>query len=370
MPDGEVGPRRHWISRVHYQVLAAHPELEVVQHPAPDENGVERQHPRNAADAWWFKVRDGFDRVRFGDPGWRLGYARDAINSYFVFRTMKEKGVLPSHLRFQVSIPMVNSVLPPRIFPNQKDIEKVRPGYEAATRAEIAKIVEKIPPNELAIQWDCSTEIQDAYGAIAGYPLEGAIERNLIEVRNLSPHIPREVALGYHFCFGTLGGGRALLRTISGRRSSSPMRLWRHPDGRWTGSIFPCSTAATTRSTCRCASWSREAPASIWAPFTTCRALRSGSQRCESICLNSGSPPIAVSAGNPFPSCPISSMTICGRPRSPRSDPAGCFNPGLLRCGILIPPFVFLSEADITPFTVAMSALPPKDGVIGLPACG
>jgi hypothetical protein len=25
-------------------------------------------------------------------------------------------------------------------------------------------------------------------------------------VRNLSPHIPAEVALGYHFCFGTLGG--------------------------------------------------------------------------------------------------------------------------------------------------------------------
>ncbi len=59
MPDGEVGPRRHWISRVHYQVLAAHPELEVVQRPAPDENGVERQFPRNAADAWWFKVKDG-----------------------------------------------------------------------------------------------------------------------------------------------------------------------------------------------------------------------------------------------------------------------------------------------------------------------
>jgi hypothetical protein len=52
MPDGEVGPRRHWISRVHYQVLAAHPELEVVQHPAPDDNGVERQHPRSASDAW------------------------------------------------------------------------------------------------------------------------------------------------------------------------------------------------------------------------------------------------------------------------------------------------------------------------------
>jgi hypothetical protein len=205
MPDGEVGPRRHWISRVHYQVLAAHPELEVVQHPAPDENGVERQAPRNAADAWWFRVKEDVKAVRFGDPGWRLGFARDAINSYFVFKTMKEKGLLPSHLRFQVSIPMVNSALPPRIFPDVRDLDRIRPGYEAATRAEIAKIVEKIPARELAIQWDCSTEIQDAYGS-AGAPIEGAIERNLGEVRNLSPHIPFEVALGYHFCFVTLGG--------------------------------------------------------------------------------------------------------------------------------------------------------------------
>jgi hypothetical protein len=206
IPDGEVGPRRHWISRVHYQVLAAHPELEIVQRPAPDEFGVERQFPRNAADSWWFKVRDGVKQVRFGDPGWRLGYARDAINSYFVFRVLRDKGVLPAHLRFQVSIPMVNSVLPPRIFPNVADLEKIRPGYEAATRAEIATIVEKIPASDLAIQWDCSTEIQDAYGSIPGFPLEGAIERNLTEVRNLAPHIPESVALGYHFCFGTLGG--------------------------------------------------------------------------------------------------------------------------------------------------------------------
>ena len=206
MPDGEVGPRRHWISRVHYQVLAGHPELDIVQRPQPDENGVERQFPRNAADSWRFKVKDGVEQVRFGDPGWRLGYARDAVNSYFVFKTMKEKGVLASHLRFQVSIPMVNSVLPPRIFPDQNDLAKIRPGYEAATRAEIATIVEKIPARELAIQWDCSTEIQDAYGSIPGYPLEGSVERNLSEVRNLSPYIPADVALGYHFCFGTLGG--------------------------------------------------------------------------------------------------------------------------------------------------------------------
>ena len=178
MPDGEVGPRRHWISRVHYQVLAAHPDLEVVQRPAPDENGVERQFPRNAADSWLFKVKAGVKQVRFGDPGWRLGFARDAINSYFVFSVMKERGVLAPHLRFQVSIPMVNSVLPPRIFPDPGDLDKIRPGYEAATRAEIATIVAKVPARELAIQWDCSTEIQDSYGAIPGFPLEGAVGRS------------------------------------------------------------------------------------------------------------------------------------------------------------------------------------------------
>jgi hypothetical protein len=206
MPDGEVGPRRHWISRVHYQVLAGHPELEIVRCPRPDDDGVERLFPRNASDSWLFKVKDGVREVRFGDPGWRLGYARDAINSYFVFQVMKERGVLPAHLRFQVSIPMVNSVLPPRLFPDQGDLQKIKPGYQAAVRAEIATIIEKIPAAELAIQWDCASEIQDAYGGIPGYPREGAIERNLAEVRGLSPHIPSEVELGYHFCFGTLGG--------------------------------------------------------------------------------------------------------------------------------------------------------------------
>src|SRR5260370_9173628 len=70
----------------------------------------------------------------------------------------------------------------------------------------MATLGEKFPAKELAIQWDCSTEVQDSYGGIPGFPLDGAIERNLTEVRNLSPHIPSDVALGYHFCFGTLGG--------------------------------------------------------------------------------------------------------------------------------------------------------------------
>jgi hypothetical protein len=205
MPDGEVGPRKHWISRVHYQVLSGHAELDTVRRPAP-ENGVERLNPRNAADSWLFKVKDGVERVRFGDPGWRLGYARDAVNSFFVFKTLREKGVLAKHLRFQVSLPSVNSALPPRIFPNQADIGRIRPGYTDALAAEVGTIVQKIPDDDLAIQWDCATEVQDVYGAVPGFSVEGAIERNLEQFRRLSPLIPETALLGYHFCFGTLGG--------------------------------------------------------------------------------------------------------------------------------------------------------------------
>jgi hypothetical protein len=205
MPDGEVGPRRRWISRIHQQVLNGHPQIETVRFPAP-QDGVEMLFPRNAGDSYLFKVRDGVDRVRFGDLGWRVGYARDAINSYFVFKTLREKGELAKHLRFQVSLASVNSALPPRIFPNTADIAKIRPGFTDALAAEVDTIVKHIPHNDLAIQWDAATEVQDAYGAVPGLSADGAIERNVAQFRTLSPRIPESVELGYHFCFGTLGG--------------------------------------------------------------------------------------------------------------------------------------------------------------------
>src|SRR5688572_18385414 len=196
MPDGEVGFRRHWISRVHFQVFAIHPDIEVLQRPRPD-GGVERLNPHDVSDSWRFRVRDGVDRIRFGEPGWRLGFARDAVNSYQMFSFLKQKRVLPQHLRFQVSIPMVNSAAPQRVFADAASCEKVRAGYAEALAAELDKILEHIPQRELAIQWDCAAELQEAY--------KGAVDAQLAQVR-VSKNIPKPVRLGYHLCFGTLGG--------------------------------------------------------------------------------------------------------------------------------------------------------------------
>lgn len=56
MPDGAVGPRSHWISRLHYQCSPFHPGLEVGRQPRP-EDGAERLNPRGAGDGWKFRVR-------------------------------------------------------------------------------------------------------------------------------------------------------------------------------------------------------------------------------------------------------------------------------------------------------------------------
>lgn len=205
LPDGEVGLRSHWISRVHYHVLALHPDIEVVQQPAK-EDGAERLHPRGPADSWKFRVRDGVRALRFGEPGWRLGFARDAVNSYFIFRAMRDRGTIPAHLRFQVSMPAVASAVPPRIFDRPGDFEIARRGFEETLRAELGTIVARIPAADLAVQWDCSTELQDAYDALPDLPPERMIERNVDPIGRLSPLVPEEALLGFHLCFGTLGG--------------------------------------------------------------------------------------------------------------------------------------------------------------------
>jgi hypothetical protein len=152
MPDGE-GPRKHWISRVHYQVFVGHPDLEILRRPNPD-NGIERLNPHGAGDGWQFKVRDGVDRVRFGDPGWRLGFARDALNSYFVFRTLREKGVLPAKLLpgFHARLSAIRRGSSDPAIPHPAILTRWSPSWHDRV---------KIPEGS-GIQWDCTTEMQDA----------------------------------------------------------------------------------------------------------------------------------------------------------------------------------------------------------------
>jgi hypothetical protein len=206
MPDGEVGTRRYWVDGIAYRVFNGHPELETVKYPAP-ENGVEKWWPRGRYDEFSFRVRPGVKAVRFGDPGWRLGFARDAVNSYALFRYMKKDGVIPQHVRFQVCIPLTYSAV--RFFFQDEDVEKVLPGFTEALRAEVAKIVELIPNDDLAIQWDLAIENRivdtalDEHGADVAKKEAARVCAPAFEICSW---LPKAVHLGHHMCFGTLNG--------------------------------------------------------------------------------------------------------------------------------------------------------------------
>ena len=205
LPDGEIGERRSWVNRLCYLIFNGHADLETLKRPKPVD-GVEQLLPRSRDDAWQFRVRPGVERIRFGNPGTRLGYARDAVSSYFVFRTLREKGILPAGLRFQISIPMVNSVVRPLYFPEPRDLDRVRPGFEESLAAELAAIVARIPHRDLAIQWDCAWETQAVSGGAPSASREALIETHLPPIARLSQAIPETAQLGFHFCFGTFGG--------------------------------------------------------------------------------------------------------------------------------------------------------------------
>jgi len=208
LPDGEIGDRRYWIDGIAHRVLNGHREMETIRYPDADANGVETWRPQGNHDQYQFTVKAGIDKVRFGDPGWRLGYTRDAINSYYVFRHLKEQGKIPAHVRFQFCIPLTYSCLASFI-PDPDDLEKVAPGFTEALTAEVTEMIRHIPASELAIQWDMAIEnrlienkLKD--GDQTGAEAEAA--RVAKPAADICAAIPADVALGYHSCYGTLDG--------------------------------------------------------------------------------------------------------------------------------------------------------------------
>ena len=242
--------------------------------------GLNGKHPRDAGDSWLFRVKDGVEQVRFGDPGWRLGYARDAINSYFVFNTLREKGRLPAHLRFQVRCRRSTACCHRGSFPTSPISTRSSPGTKPHLRPRSPRSSRK-----------SRTRIWRSSGtAPAKSAMSTAISRSSrararssairVSSRGFRAAIPEDVALGYHLCFGTLGGwprfmppdlGAAVdLANALDRDSPPPRRLAAHP---------ACSTAATTRSLRRWRSCVRARRASISGSSTTWSASPTGSRR-------------------------------------------------------------------------------------------
>ncbi len=185
IPDGETGPRSDWIVW-QLPIFTSQSELEIVP-PAPDSW---RPLPR-------VRLSDGgrTERVRFE----ALGYAEAAIASYRTFARLKRDGVVPVACRFQCSLPTPLAPVFAFVVPEHQPL--LEPLYEAGLLAELGHILREVPHDQLAIQWDTNFE----FGMLEGvFPVwfadvKGGILERLLR---LSRHVPHDVELGYHFCYG------------------------------------------------------------------------------------------------------------------------------------------------------------------------
>jgi hypothetical protein len=193
LPDGETGPRAAWVGYEREQLARPNPDVVVVE-----ETESPTGRPRHAYETPVFRIREGVTELRF-DSWPRID---DAIASYRQFRTLRDDGVIPAGLRFQVGLPFPSSALNAFKADFAADYPVAERGFEDLVARELARLTDEIPPRDLAIQWDCAYETQDIEGVLA-WTSEGAWERFAGPVTRLTRLIPEEVLVGYHLCYGT-----------------------------------------------------------------------------------------------------------------------------------------------------------------------
>jgi hypothetical protein len=193
LPDGETGPRAAWVGYEREQLVRPHPDVETVSE-TESPSGI----PRHAYETPVFRIRDGVTHLHWSS--WpRID---DAISSYKQFRRLRDEGVIPEHLRFQVGLPFPSSALNGFKANFAADYSVAERGFEDLLRRELARLTTEIAPEELAIQWDVCYEVLDLEGVLAW--TEGdAWTRFTGPVERLTRLIPEDVLVGYHLCYGT-----------------------------------------------------------------------------------------------------------------------------------------------------------------------
>jgi hypothetical protein len=196
LPDGETGPRSMWIGYLAKDVYHGHPDIETVRELDP----TRPPEVMSGGNKWSFRIRTG------SVPRFELGYAAFALESWELFRALRERGEIPADVRFQVCFPATGSAFM-SFFDDPSDWPTLRVAYEAAVRRDVAAILRSIPAEELVIQFDVCTELRDMQGALLGSPdRDTKFDETIESVARLSTYVPDAALLGVHWCYGTLGG--------------------------------------------------------------------------------------------------------------------------------------------------------------------
>jgi hypothetical protein len=197
LPDGETGERLDWITWLE-PVFRDNPAFE----PSPE---VFQLHAGVAPKGRRYRLRPGVSvaDVRFDN----LFYADVAKRSYATFAALKRTGKIPPQVKFQVDLVPAHSVI--WLFV-QEDLQRaIDPVYNDAVTREIDKIAAAIPHDQLAIQFDIASAVfarlersqPSPYGDTKE-EMQATFSRIVV---HLAEHVPADIDLLFHFCYGDAG---------------------------------------------------------------------------------------------------------------------------------------------------------------------
>ena len=191
IPDGETGDRGNWILFQMHKFLQS-PALVLVQQGDGGAGDYE-QTPR-------LRLADGIDPAQMRWPD--IGYADAYLASYDTFAALREQGVIPDGVRFQVEYPTPLASIGAYIVPEQQ--AALLGSYEQAMFADLGRVLAAIPLDEVAVQWDVAVEfgvLEEAFGP-GGAQAFDAIIAGLVRCVD---QVPAEIPAGLHLCYGDYG---------------------------------------------------------------------------------------------------------------------------------------------------------------------
>ena len=194
IPDGETGARSRWIWWQR-EMLMQHPAMEL--DPTAAKLPIRQWDGKLIRETELIRFKPGIDpdTVTF-----ETGYPAAAIASYAVFKRLRNEGVIPAHVRFQMPLPTLMATAFMYISP--ANIPAYLAAYERSLLGDLARIAAAIPHEELAIQWDVCQEVLVFENYYPWRP-ENYKALTLALLARLGNAVPAGVELGYHLCYGS-----------------------------------------------------------------------------------------------------------------------------------------------------------------------
>lgn len=201
IPDGETGQRQQFTT-FQAQVFGAYPPmLTEFIHNAPI----------NTREFTPEQIDEGIEALK--KAGIKTGYDDAALESYATFRKLRDQGVIPKGVRFQVCLPTVANVILP--FVQRAFQERVERIYEEALFNALRRIQDEIPHQDLAIQIDTAADtafweatnsetVKENSGLAWFQPWwQGDVKQYYTEyLQRFIAQVDQDVELGIHNCYG------------------------------------------------------------------------------------------------------------------------------------------------------------------------